>query len=145
MIRISHRGNLFGPDPLRDNRVKAIEEVLRLGYHCEVDIRLVNGNYWLGHDEPQENVPLRFLQNECLWVHAKDGPTFVDLVNKGVHTFFHDRDPYTLTSKGHIWAYPSFEIAGCISVKPEISGFTLADLVSKKCVGACSDNIAAYS
>jgi hypothetical protein len=144
MMLISHRGNLVGPDPLRDNQVDAVEQVISKGFLCEVDVHYVDGYFWLGHDAPCSRVPLTFLQRPSIIAHAKDGQTLVALLQEKVHTFWHDKDPYTLTSNGYVWAFPGYEQAGMISVLPERSGFTKEDLAHKGCIGVCSDNIQEY-
>ena len=52
MLKIAHRGNLYGPDPERENTIEVISEALALGYDVEIDIWLVDGKLYLGHDEP---------------------------------------------------------------------------------------------
>ena len=53
---ISHRGNLRGPRPELENRPSYIDSAYQLGFDVEVDIRFVNGEFWLGHDELQYKV-----------------------------------------------------------------------------------------
>ena len=38
MILVSHRGNLSGPDPDKENNPTQINKTLDLGYDCEVDL-----------------------------------------------------------------------------------------------------------
>ena len=61
---ISHRGNLYGPDLEREKHPDYITEALNLGYDVEIDVWLLNGVYWLGHDEPQYKTNLEFLKND---------------------------------------------------------------------------------
>ena len=53
MIFISHRGNLDGLNPDRENSPDYIDEAIKLGFDVEVDVRTKDGQLWLGHDEPQ--------------------------------------------------------------------------------------------
>jgi hypothetical protein len=59
MILISHRGNLNGPNPERENHPDYIWEALRAGYEVEIDVWWVEGKFKLGHDEPQYDFPFR--------------------------------------------------------------------------------------
>jgi hypothetical protein len=52
MILISHRGNLNGPNPERENHPDYIWEALRAGFEVEIDVWWVEGKFKLGHDEP---------------------------------------------------------------------------------------------
>ena len=38
MILIAHRGNVNGKNPERENTIEYIEEAIKKGYHCEIDI-----------------------------------------------------------------------------------------------------------
>jgi hypothetical protein len=109
MLKISHRGNLNGPSP-RENHPTYIEEAIYAGFDVEVDIRLVNKQLWLGHDEPQYMTSKTFLDRykDSLWIHCKDLASleyFVDL-KQDYKYFWHEEDSYTLTSNGLIWTYP---------------------------------------
>ena len=64
-------------------------------------------NWFLGHDFPQYRVTMDFLGIPGLWCHAKNHAALDRMVeNPLIHCFWHQRDDYTLTSKGYIWAYP---------------------------------------
>ena len=56
MIFISHRGNLDGLNPDRENSPEYIDEAIKLGFDVEIDVRTKDGELWLGHDEPQYKV-----------------------------------------------------------------------------------------
>ena len=119
-IAIAHRGNLFGPDPERENSPALVLEALEQGYLVEVDCWLSEGQLFLGHDEPRYPVNLEMLRDHRVIVHAKDGKTLLHLLGDGdVEVFWHDRDDYTLTSKGLVWCYPGKEVPGGVWVLPE--------------------------
>ena len=42
MIKISHRGNIKGPNMDRENRPSYVDAALQLGYDVEVDVRLID-------------------------------------------------------------------------------------------------------
>ena len=71
---ISHRGNVRGPIPDKENRPSYIDCAIGNGYDVEIDVRLIAGQLWLGHDEPQYKVEHSWLQprKEYLWIHCKD-------------------------------------------------------------------------
>ena len=52
MKLISHRGNLIGADPGKENRPSYIKSALKLGYDVEIDVWNLNGTWFLGHDDP---------------------------------------------------------------------------------------------
>jgi hypothetical protein len=142
MILIAHRGNTEGPNPLEENKPETIVECINKGYQVEIDARVVNGDLYLGHDNPTYKVELDFLlkYKEHLWIHCKDLSSLTLLTYLGLNTFSHDKDDYVLTSKGIIWAYPGKEINGkCVCVMPEWEEDV--KLFNKKCYGVCSDYI----
>ena len=57
---ISHRGNLTGPSPELENTVASVEMAANF-FKVEIDIRKLNGEYFLGHDEPEHKVSLQWL------------------------------------------------------------------------------------
>jgi hypothetical protein len=143
MILISHRGNTNGKNPQKENTVSYIEQALKKGYHCEIDLCKWDGEYfYLGHDEPNEKVTLQWLGARLVWCHAKNYKTFEALVASGLNCFWHESDKYTLTSQGWIWAYPG-QPGGryTIAVHPE----KLTEEEIKKFDGVCSDYIDNYN
>jgi hypothetical protein len=145
MLLISHRGNLQGPIPNLENKPDYIDDAIRLGYDVEIDVWLINGILFLGHDEPHYEIDQKWLQDrkEKLWIHCKNlkALTYFNttLVNK-YNYFWHQEDTATLTSYNFIWAYPGNQpITGSIAVMPE-----LIDEDVSECVGVCSDYIQKY-
>ena len=104
MILISHRGNINGPGEL-ENHPLHIKDVLALGFDCEVDVWLKDGEYWLGHDEPTYDISRGFLRNDKLWCHAKNLEALEGMLEHGIHCFWHDKDIITLTSKNYMWVH----------------------------------------
>lgn len=147
MILISHRGNINGRIEEAENRPDYIQDTIRLGYDVEIDVWYIDGEWWLGHDKPQYQIDLEWLQQRShnLWVHCKNTKAveyFYENENdcKDINWFWHEEDKLTLTSYGYIWVYPGKQpIEKSISVLPEIYN----DDVSK-CLGICSDYIEKY-
>tara|TARA_R110000824_G_scaffold392328_2_gene590667 strand:+ start:31 stop:459 length:429 start_codon:yes stop_codon:yes gene_type:complete len=111
MIKIAHRGNLFGRIPERENSPEYIQEALAAGYDVEVDVWFEEGKLFLGHAKPQYEVSEEFLGNNNFWCHAKNPAALSKMLqNKEINCFWHQSDDYTLTSKGYIWTYPNKKI-----------------------------------
>ena len=102
---ISHRGNVRGPLADRENRPSYIDCAIGNGYDVEIDVRLIAGQLWLGHDEPQYKVEHSWLhpRKEYLWIHCKDLAAAKECWE--YQSFCHTSDPYTYTSTGKIWLH----------------------------------------
>lgn len=143
MIIISHRGNIRGPIPDKENRPSYIDCAIGNGYHVEIDVRSIDGDLWLGHDEPQYKIDHNWLdkRRHYLWIHCKniEAVEWFNMLNS-YHYFWHQEDTLTLTSMNVVWAYPGKQpIKGSIAVMPEINNDNLDD-----CIGICSDYINNY-
>jgi hypothetical protein len=146
MISISHRGNINGRIENYENRPEYIDDTIRLGYDVEVDVWVVDGVLFLGHDEPQYGIDMNWInkRKKQLWIHCKNIEAiefaywFKD--DENLNFFWHQEDTLTLTSRGYIWAYPGKQpIKNSIAVMPEIYNDNITD-----CIGVCSDYISNY-
>ena len=74
MIFIAHRGNLFGPQPDKENTISYIDTALQNGFAVEVDVIDYNdkGIFTLGHDNKQEEVDVKYITQKNLFAHAKN-------------------------------------------------------------------------
>ena len=143
MILISHRGNINSQNPERENSPSYIDETIALGFEVEIDIWFKEDKLFLGHDEPQYETDINWLEErkDHLWVHCKNVEALVELIDTKVNCFFHYEDTVTLTSKGTIWAFPGKQpIKKSVAVLPERYDDNLDD-----CIGICSDFIETYS
>ena len=145
---ISHRGNINGKIEEWENHPQYIDDTIRLGYDVEVDIWVKSGILYLGHDEPQYEIPLEWLfhRKKKLWVHCKNVDAMEYIYDTDLNYFWHDTDTMTLTSKGHIWAYPGRQpIRKSIAVMPELK-YMLTGVKEdlSVCSGICSDYIQKY-
>ena len=119
MFLISHRGNINGKCD-EENHPDHIDMALAQGFDVEIDVWKVLDEYYLGHDEPQYKVNMKFLKNEKLWCHAKNIEALYGMNKEGVHCFWHQTDDVTLTSKGYLWTYPNKDLTqGSIAVLPK--------------------------
>jgi len=105
VIIISHRGNIRGPVPDKENRPSYIDCAIGNGYHVEIDVRSINGELWLGHDEPQYKVDHNWLdkRRNYLWLHCKNLEAAKECW--AYHSFCHTNDSFVYTSVGKIWLH----------------------------------------
>lgn len=148
MHLISHRGNINGKNVHRENSPEYLTEALGNGYDVEIDVWYKNNSFRLGHDKPQYPVEEFFLENNKLWCHAKNFLALEKMLrNKKIHSFWHQEDDFTITSRGFIWTYPRkglrYSSVRSIFVMPEVLGITSKKRLPK-CAGVCSDYVANF-
>lgn len=147
MIVISHRGNICGSVPEKENRPSYIDVAIQMGYEVEVDIRYINNEFWLGHDEPQYKIELSWikLRKDKIWFHCKDQNSSIKFLelNDNFKYFCHKNDDYVLTSTGNIWVHDlnSYITEKCIipllglsdikNYKNSTPGFVCTDFVKE--------------
>ena len=75
---ISHRGNINGSQPNKENSLNYINEAIESGYNVEIDMWLQNDNLFLGHDAPEWQIDPQFLKSNYaqLWIHCKNDAAF---------------------------------------------------------------------
>jgi len=137
---IAHRGNRNGID-VKENSPEFLQQAIDLGYDIEVDIRYINGEWWLGHDGPQYQIdsPFNLFDNSKVWWHCKNFAALDKLQGCDLNYFWHQEDDHTLTSKGFIWTYPGKEIGiNNVIVMPE-TVMDLDEIKKLKCFAICSD------
>lgn len=104
---IAHRGNISGPNPLRENSLDYIKEAISEGFDAEIDLWVKDDQCYLGHDGPQYHAPMSWLVKwkDKLWIHCKNLEALEKISSSEIdfHYFWHDIDRYTLTSKGIGW------------------------------------------
>jgi len=110
MIKIAHRGNVYGANPDLENVPEYILNAIELGYEVEIDTWFINGNFFLGHGEPLYPVDPFFILDvaDVAWFHCKNlEALYIFSKNfKFCNFFWHEEDDFTLTSHGIIWTYP---------------------------------------
>lgn len=144
MILISHRGNIEGPNDVRENSPFYIMEAITMGFDVEIDIWYKDGNLWLGHDKPQYKISEEWLKerSDNLWIHCKNVESlcFFNSLSYKFNYFWHQEDVVTLTSLNFMWVYPGRQpIKNSIAVLPEMFNDDIKD-----CIGICSDYIKKY-
>ena len=145
MKLISHRGNLAGPNPERENHPDYIYEALQAGYDVEIDVWFKDGKFYLGHDEPQYLFPYDLLNGyyNKLWIHCKDMDSLsnlneLDSNGSKLNYFSHENDLGVLTSRGYIWSANVYKRG--ILVMPEMFNKE----PNEDTLGVCSDYIKNY-
>jgi SAM-dependent methyltransferase len=121
---ISHRGNLSGANPDRENTVNYIEEAIAEGFDVEIDLRVKDGQFYLGHDGPRHHVTMEWLGKyiDVLWIHCKNREALEKLSSSVIkfNYFWHECDRYTLTSKGIGWVLVGqYPYSNSVIVLPE--------------------------
>jgi hypothetical protein len=145
MKLISHRGNLTGPNPERENHPDYIHEAILAGYDVEIDVWFVDGKFKLGHDAPTYDFPLGLLEtnHNKFWIHCKDMASLsqlneIDSMGSKLNYFSHENDLGVLTSRGYIWSTHPYKRG--ILVMPEFFGSD----PTEDTLGICSDYITNY-
>lgn len=103
---IAHRGNIDGREPGRENHPDYLQAALWAGFDVELDVWVIDGQFYLGHDKPRFQTNYEFLLRTAgrSWIHAKDVDALkVLLENSAFNVFCHDNDTRTITTKGYIW------------------------------------------
>lgn len=146
MILISHRGNIKGKNTERENHPSYIDTALSLGYDVEIDVWYIDGKLWLGHDEPQYEVSMDWLdlRSPSLWIHCKDMNSlsyfneYSNKISSQFNYFSHDLDMGVLTSHNYIWSTNLYDRG--ILVLPEVFNKE----PNEGTMGICSDYIIEY-
>ena len=138
-LLIAHRGNVNGPNHIDENNPEYINVALDNGYDVEVDVWLIDNEWWLGHDSPQYKVDYEFFTTK-MWLHCKNYNALQELSRSGFNCFYHTDEDYVLTSFHWIWAYPG-QSGGknTICVMPEYTNQSVNEFS-----GICSDFVEKY-
>jgi hypothetical protein len=145
MILISHRGNINGPIPDKENRPSYIDSAIQLGYDVEVDLRFLDGEFWLGHDNPQYKIELEWMnkRKNNLWFHCKNKDSAMNLIklNKGFNFFCHSNDDFVLTSNGYLWVHDLTGLIDNTCIIPLLDMDTILKIKNRNVYGICTDHI----
>jgi hypothetical protein len=140
---ISHRGNVRGPVGDKENRPSYIDCALGNGYDVEIDLRIIDNELWLGHDEPQYKVTHRWIRERRnnLWIHCKN---FEASKQSWIYqSFCHSGDPFTYTSTGKLWLHDLTQEIDSSVIIPLLSMKEIEEysdiIVHKNVYGICTD------
>jgi len=139
---ISHRGNLNGVNPDRENSPSYIQEAITAGYDVEIDVHWWNSGIWLGHDKPDWEIPLSFLEDikDRVWIHCKNFQAFSHLLNTDFRIFFHENERYAMINNGLIWAH-DLDMINEKCIIPLLSKEQVLGWEETKVYGVCSDYV----
>ena len=114
MLKISHRGNVNGPDLEKENTIEQIFIAIGKGFDVEVDVWVIDGLIFFGHDYPKYLIDDFIIKKikDSAWFHCKNLEALLFFASNPVpYVFFwHQKDDFTLTSNGYIWTYPNKDI-----------------------------------
>lgn len=117
-----------------------IEEAILDGFDVEIDIRVIDGKVWAGHDHAEYLIHEDFLAKyrEKLWIHCKNLDALNYFTSKLLpyKYFYHNEDKYTLTSNGFIWTYPGGKVG------PWSIIVDLDKNITSGAYGTCNDYVA---
>lgn len=106
---ISHRGNLEGPNFELENTQEYVDIALENNFDVEIDLWKIKNKFFLGHDEPLNEVSLDWLENrkKNLWIHTKNFHAFESLleIKRNFIFFYYTKEPLVLVSNGKIWTH----------------------------------------
>ena len=142
---ISHRGNITGPVPDKENRPSYIDAAIGLGYDVEVDLRLIDGEFWLGHDEPQYKINESWmkLRKEKIWYHCKNIEYSLELIkiNEGYKFFCHTQDDYVITSVNKLWVHDLLNEINKDCIIPLLGLDNINNYKNNKPYAVCTDYV----
>jgi len=145
MKLISHRGNIVGPNTLRENTPSYIDTAISLGYEVEVDVNYIDGKFYLGHDTPNYKITEKWmeLRKDKIWFHCKNlgAASRLGELNKGFMYFCHTSDSFVLTSTNHIWVHDLNMRLGTQCIIPLLSDNDVRNYQGVIVYGVCTDYI----
>lgn len=142
---ISHRGNLSGPNPEKENNIDYVEYAISQGFDVEVDFWVIDDKMYLGHDTGQYPVNMEWFTKHrtVLWIHCKNREALEKISSSPLefNFFYHECDRYTLTSKGIGWVLVGqFPYSKSVIVLPEsINLYDYSPGYIEKSYGICTD------
>src|ERR1035437_2591650 len=108
-LLISHRGNIIGTNPSRENTPSYIDIAISAGYEVEVDVNYINETFYLGHDTPDIEISETWMlkRKDKIWFHCKnlEAASKLSELESEIKFFCHTSDSFVLTSTNHIWVH----------------------------------------
>lgn len=149
MKLIAHRGNLDGPNLNRENSPDYIDAAINSGFDVEIDLRVVNGELFLGHDFPEYHITKEWLYTRRyrLWIHCKDYAALLYMTE--MHKFddymffYHETEDHTIISNGMIWSHDFYDVEiNKNNIIPLLDMKSLSSYSGKwKMGGVCTDYV----
>lgn len=143
ILIISHRGLLDGPNSILENRPSSIHDAIDKGFEVEIDLWMLEGRLWLGHNHPQYLFKEEQYDKTKIWCHAKNHEAFQYLILQDYHCFWHNHDSYAITSKKYIWTHKKGKALSPRNKLPTIYALPENDHIVKENLsdyyGVCTD------
>ena len=143
---IAHRANLFGPMEESENDPLMVDKCIEMGFDVEIDLWFDKNKqqFLLGHDKGEYSIDLGWIleRRKSLWIHCKGTESILKISEMAtdLNYFWHNKDDYTFTSKGIIWAYPGNVVNEIgVLVMPEWANERLESQNVDSCYGICTD------
>lgn len=146
ILLIAHRGNLNGSRP-EENSPASIDAAIAAGYHVEIDLRVINGLFYLGHDRPDYKIDFPWLlsRSDKLWIHCKNYESIKLMSETQMFRWFcHQNDTFGIVSDGSIWysdlsSLPHSKCIIPLLSREQVDAYPKEFLAA--CGGICSDYI----
>ena len=94
----------------RENTPEYLLEAIAQGFDVEVDVWVLDGALYLGHDRGKHLIDKQFLSEiaSVSWFHCKnlEALEYFNSLGDSYRYFWHQEDDFTLTSNNYIWTYP---------------------------------------
>ena len=143
---IAHRCNLNG-ETVEENTLVKMLECINLGFSVEIDVRYIDGKYYLGHDLPQEEISLDLMLSlsSYLFIHCKNIEALYMLnAHSQLNVFGHSQDEFVITSGGNVFCSVGVVQEGAMCVMPELSLNPIAIEDMKNCSHILTDQVYRY-
>ena len=111
MILISHRGNVDSIQSERENTKEYILEAIERGFYVEIDVWMKNGSLFLGHDNPENEVSVDWLNRfgNKLFIHSKNYSAFCYFMYENsvsIPTFYHTIEDHVIIGNTNlVWSH----------------------------------------
>lgn len=102
MYHISLRANTTGINVHTENKPFTINELLKTGLHCWVDVWYQDGRIYLGKDSPTYLVKPYYINMYSLWCNAMTFETLLQLKKLKAPNYFMYTGLPVLTNRGYI-------------------------------------------
>lgn len=111
---ISHRGNIFGVTKF-ENAPKQIDMAMLDCDYVEIDVRYIDGKFFLGHDTPDTFIEDDWLRERSnkLFVHCKNIEALNKCMQMKIPAFFHEKETHVhIVNTDLIWTHSLKESQG---------------------------------
>jgi len=135
---------MIGLNPNRENTPSYIDTAISAGYEVEVDINYLNGKFYLGHDTPDYEITITWMdkRKSNIWFHCKNLESASHLgLLEGFKFFCHTSDDFVLTSTNHVWVHDLSTNIGDRSIIPLLSDEEVINYNGNIPYAICTDYI----